>query len=65
MKGADMNNLNEDRLGALLAEALAVRRGFSSADARKIRTAAILAQADEFITKADHTPAIQQKDSFT
>ncbi len=37
-----MNNLNEDRLGALLAEAMAVKRGFSIADARRIRTAAML-----------------------
>jgi putative two-component system response regulator len=37
-----MNHLNENRLGALLAEALALERGFSSDTARKIRVAATL-----------------------
>ncbi len=37
-----MNHLNEDKLGALLAEALALERGYSSIAARKIRIAATL-----------------------
>ncbi len=37
-----MSSLNEDRLGALLAEALALERGFPSYAARKIRIAAML-----------------------
>ncbi len=37
-----MNHLNEDTLGALLAEALALERGYSSVAARKIRIAASL-----------------------
>lgn len=37
-----MNNLNEDRTGALLAERLAAHLGFSATTAKQIRTAAIL-----------------------
>jgi HD-GYP domain-containing protein (c-di-GMP phosphodiesterase class II) len=37
-----MCNTKEDKLCALLAEALAIERGYSSREARKIRTAAML-----------------------